>query len=106
MWDVSAFIARSVFVAADDLAVDDDTEAMGSVFERIAVEDRHVSVLSDFQRTDSVADLQDLGRIDGDRGERLLERQAVGRGQRRFEQHYARLGNIGLLSALERDADS
>ena len=71
------------------------------VFEGIAVEERDVAVLARFERAHALVDADDPRRIDGDRRQRLLERQASRRGESRFEQHDARLGHVALVAALQ-----
>jgi len=69
----------SPWPVADDVSVDDDPDAVRHVLERVAVEDRHVTVLAHLQRADAVGDAEDLRGVEGDRRQRVLEAQPVGR---------------------------
>src|SRR5215213_8776501 len=102
----SALVPSSSRLFADDLAVDDDGADVRRVLEGVAVEEREVRVLACFERADAFVYPEQPRRANRHEAERLLRLKAVGRGERRLEEHDARLRNVALEARLEGHRDA
>ena len=90
---------------ADDHTIRNHPDTVRRVLERVAVEQRDVGVLSNYQRPDTIVDPEEPSRIDRDHGQSLFEREPVRGSNPRFKEHDTRPWNIALKPTLKRDRD-
>ena len=81
-------------------AINEDGKAARGVFERIAIVERQVCILADFQRADLVGHPENAGGFERDGDQGALESEALAGGYCGFKQYHAGLGHVGLVAAL------
>src|SRR6056297_815734 len=96
----------STHLVADPPAFDDRTQDMAGVFERVAVEQRQVTMLARFKRTDSVIYAQNARRRQCDHLQRLPMIDAVAEQYTCLEQHHTRFRHVALMTRLQGYRDS
>src|SRR5437868_9390232 len=87
------------------LSAHDDAHAMRRVLERVAVVKGDVRILAGLDGSDAFLDAEKFCGVDGDAGERLLGREAIGGGEAGFEKDDAGLRHVSLKTALQRERD-
>ncbi len=79
---------------------------MRQVLERIPIEQCQIPILPRLERPHPLRHAQDPGCVDRNAGQCLIGREPKARSDRCLEQHHPGLGDVGLISALERHREA